>query len=70
MSDNGLRLLVAEYRLLYRALKHFEGHLESLSVSADDEDEQLEHDEDLQTLEGLIRSVVIAAKTDYSVEID
>lgn len=70
MSDRGIRPLVAEYRLLLRAIEHYESHLETLSELEDDEDQQVEIDQDLQVMEGIKRSLILGAKSDFGIEID
>ena len=70
MSANGIRPVVSEYRLLWEALKHYEERLSKFSSMSTNEDQQLTYDEKLQDLEGLLRSVKIAAKHDYQLDLD
>ena len=70
MSAKGIRPIVSEYRLLWEALKHYEERLTKLSSMSTDEDQQLKYDEKLQDLDGVLRSIKIAAKTDYELELE
>jgi hypothetical protein len=70
MSAKGITPIVSEYRILWEALKHYEERLEKLSSMSTDEDQQLKYDEKLQDLEGLLRSVKIAAQSDYQLELE
>lgn len=69
MSAKGIVPIVSEYHILWEALKHYEERLEKLSSMATDENQQLKYDEKLQDIEGLLRSVKIAAKSDYNLEL-
>jgi hypothetical protein len=70
MSVKGIRPIVSEYRLLWEALRHYEERLSKFSAMSADEDQQLIYDEKLQDLEGLLRTVKLAAKSDYQIELD
>lgn len=70
MSAKGITPIVSEYRILWEALKQYEERLEKLSSMSTDEDQQLKYDEKLQDLEGLLRSVKIAAQSDYQLELE
>ena len=65
MSGKGIHPIVSEYNLLWEALRHYEERLEKMSSMSTDEDQQLKFDEKLQDLEGLLRSVQMAARSDY-----
>ncbi|PKM45696.1 MAG: hypothetical protein CVV05_05395 [Gammaproteobacteria bacterium HGW-Gammaproteobacteria-1] len=69
MSAKGLAPIVSEYHILWEALKHYEERLEKLSSMTTDEDQQLKYDEKLQDINGLLRSVKIAAQSDYNLEL-
>ena len=70
MSARGIHPVVSEYRLLWEALKQHEERLSKLSsMSAADEDQQLKYDEKLQDLEGVLKSIKIAAKNDYDLDL-
>jgi len=69
MSPKGLRPIVSEYHILWEALKHYEERLEKLSSMSTEEDQQLKYDEKLQDLEGLRRSIRIAAQSDFQLEL-
>lgn len=70
MSANGFKPIVSEYRILWEALKHYEGRLEKLSSMETDEDKQLAYDEKLQDLQGTLDSIKIAAKNDYRIDLE
>lgn len=70
MSGKGIKPIISEYHLLWDALKHYEERLEKLSSMSTDEDQQLKYDEKLQDLEGLLRSLKIAARSDYELELN
>jgi hypothetical protein len=69
MSAKGIRPIVSEYHILWEALKHYEGRLEKLSSMSTDEDQQLKYDEKLQDIEGLLKSIKIAAENDYELRL-
>ncbi|MEY4582964.1 MAG: hypothetical protein RL701_7667 [Pseudomonadota bacterium] len=69
MSDRGIRPIVSEYNLLWEALTHYAVRLEKLSSMSTDEDQQLKYDEKLQDLEGVLRAIKLAAKSDYELEL-
>ncbi|MEX0730592.1 MAG: hypothetical protein WED00_09255 [Aquisalimonadaceae bacterium] len=70
MSAKGIHPSVSEYRLLWEALKHYEERLEKLSSMETDEDRQLAYDEKLQDLEGVLKSLKVAAKEDYQLDLE
>lgn len=69
MSVSGIQPIVSEYRLLWEALTHYEERLTKLSAMSTDEDQQLKYDEKLQDLEGLLRSLKLAAKKDFQLDL-
>ena len=69
MSAKGIQPIVSEYRILWEALKHYEERLEKLSSMSTDEDQQLKYDEKLQDIEGLLKSIKIAAENDYELRL-
>ena len=69
MSGKGIAPIISEYRILWEALKHYEERLEKLSSMSTDEDQQLKYDEKLQDIEGLLRSVKLAAQSDYELDL-
>ena len=69
MPVKGIRPIVSEYHLLWEALKHYEERLEKFSSMSTDEDQQLKYDEKLQDLEGILKSIKLAAKTDYGLDL-
>lgn len=70
MPVKGIQPIVSEYHILWEALKHYEERLEKLSSMSTDEDQQLKYDEKLQDVDGLLRSIKIAAKNDYELRLD
>ena len=70
MPAKGVQPIISEYHILWEALKHYEERLEKLSSMSTDEDQQLKYDEKLQDLDGLLRSIKIAAKNDYELRLD
>lgn len=70
MSVKGIQPIVSEYHILREALKHYEERLQKLSSMSTDEDQQLKYDEKLQDIEGLLKSVKIAAMNDYQLKLD
>ena len=69
MPVKGIRPIVSEYHLLWEALKHYEERLEKFSSMSTDEDQQLKYDEKLQDLEGILKSIKLAAMTDYGLDL-
>lgn len=70
MSAKGIRPIVSEYRLLWEALKHYEERMEKLSSMSTDEDQQVKYDEKLQDIEGILKSLKLAALNDYELKLD
>ena len=70
MSDRGIRPIVSEYNLLWEALTHYAERLEKLAAMSTDEDQQLRYDEKLQDMEGLRRSIKLAAERDFELKLD
>lgn len=70
MPAKGIHPIVSEYHILWEALKHYEERLEKLSSMSTDEDQQLKYDEKLQDIDGLRKSVKIAAMNDYELKLD
>ncbi|WP_431046016.1 hypothetical protein [Roseateles sp. L2-2] len=64
-----VRFIVSEYNLLWEALKHYRQHLEHVSTSSSDEDEQLFVDENLVKLDGMFKDVQVAAKQDWDLDL-
>lgn len=63
------RFIVSEYNLLWEALKHYRQHLEHVSASSSDEDDQLLVDENLVKLDGMFKDVQMAAKLDWDLDL-
>ena len=69
MSDKGIRPIVSEYNLMWEALKNYEARLEKLSSMTTDEDQELKYDEKLQDMDGLLKNIKAAAKSDYGLDL-
>ena len=69
MSAKGIKPIVSEYHIIWEALKHFEERLDKLSSMSTDEDQQLKYDEKLQDLNGILKSIKIAALNDYDLNL-
>lgn len=64
-----VKLIVSKYTILWKALKHYEKHLQEVSANTEDEDEQLFVDEDLMKMEGMFRDIQDAAKKDWDLDL-
>ena len=64
MSATRIKLTVSEYHILWEAVINYESRLEKLSSMSTDEEQQLHYDEKLQDIEGLKKSLQIAAMED------
>ncbi|VAW77224.1 hypothetical protein MNBD_GAMMA12-610 [hydrothermal vent metagenome] len=69
MSGRGINPSVSEYYILWEALISYESRLEKFSEMSTDEDKQLEYDEKLQDIEGIKKSLEIAAKNEFELEL-
>ena len=69
MPAKGVQPIVSEYHILWEALKHYEERLEKLSSMSTDEDQRLKYDEKLQDIEGILKSIKIAAMRDYELKL-
>lgn len=69
MSVKGMQPIVSEYHILWEALKHYEERLQKMSSMSTDEDQQLKYDEKLQDIEGVLKSIKIAAMKDYELKL-
>lgn len=69
MPAKGIQPIVSEYHILWEALKHYEARLEKLSSMSTDEDQQLKYDEKLQDIDGLLKSIKVAAENDYELRL-
>ena len=61
--------IVREYLILWEALKHYEERLEKMSSMSTDEGQQLKYDEKLQDIEGILKSLKLAAMNDYELKL-
>ena len=64
-----VKLVVSEYNILWKALKHYEQHLQEVSETTEDEDQQLFVDEDLEKIEYMFRNLQQAAKADWDLDL-
>jgi tRNA U34 5-methylaminomethyl-2-thiouridine-forming methyltransferase MnmC len=64
-----INLIVGEYTLLWKALKHYEKHLLNRSEATTDEDERLSVDEALIKIEGMFHDIRGAAKRDWGLDL-
>ena len=64
-----VKLIVSEYNILWKALKHCEQHLQEVSETTEDEDQQLFVDEDLEKIEYMFRNLQQAAKADWDLDL-
>lgn len=69
MPAKGMKFIISEYRVLYEALKCYEERLDKLSAMTTDEDQELEYDEKLQDIDGIIGALKIAAKSDFDLDL-
>lgn len=64
-----IKLIVSEYNILWKALKHYEQHLQQVSKTTEDEDQQLFVDEDLEKMEYMFNNIQNSAKEDWDLEL-
>lgn len=64
-----VKLIVGEYNLLWKALKHYEEYLQHVSETAEDEDQRLFVDEDLEKMEYMLKNVRLSAKVDWDLDL-
>ena len=69
MSVKGIQPIVSEYHMLWEAIKNYEARLEKVSSMSTDDDQQLQYDEKLQDIEGLKKSLKIAAIQNYDLKL-
>lgn len=69
MQNGKLQFIIKEYRLLWQSLLHYEAHLEKMSSTCDDDDQRVDYEEDLQNIEGMKRSIALAAKADFDLDL-
>ena len=63
-----VKFVIGEYRLLWEALKRHQSELErEFAVT---EDNQLVVDDKLQKIDDMLRSVAIAAKADWDIDLN
>ena len=64
-----VKFIVSEYNIVWKALRHYEEHLQHVSATTTDEDEQLFIDEDLMKMEGMFQDIQAAAKMDWDLDL-
>lgn len=64
-----VKFFIGEYRVLWEALKRHQAELERESAATEDEDDQLLVDDKLQKIEDMLRSIAIAAKADWDIDL-
>lgn len=64
-----INLIVSEFNILWKALKHYEKHLLDVSATTTDEDERLSVDEALMKIEGMFQDIRGAAKQDWGLDL-
>ena len=64
-----MKLIVSEYHIIHEALKCYEERLDKLSSMTTDEDQEVIYDEKLQDIDGMIKTLKIAAKNDFDLEL-
>ena len=62
-------ILASEYHLIWDALSQYEKYLENMSLSASNEDEELEYDEKLQDLMNTKKTIQHSALNDHGLEL-
>lgn len=70
MPAKGIQPIVSEYHVLWDALKQYEEKLEKMSSMSTEEDQQLKYDEKLQDIDGLLKSIKVAAMNDYELKLE
>lgn len=69
MPAKGIQPIVSEYHVLWEALKHYEERLGKMSSMSTDEQQRLKYNEKLQDIEGLLKSVRLAAQNDFQLKL-
>ena len=64
-----VKFFIGEYRVLWEALTRHQAELERESEATEDEDAQLLIDDKLQKIEDMLRSIAIAEKTDWDIDL-
>lgn len=64
-----VKFFIGEYRVLWEALTRHQAELERESEATEDEDAQLLVDDKLQKIEDMLRSIAIAAKADWDIDL-
>jgi len=64
-----VKFVIGEYRVLWEALKRHQAELERESAATEDEDDQLLIDDKLQKIDDMLRSIAIAAKDDWDIDL-
>lgn len=64
-----VKFIVGEYNVIWEALKHYEKHLQQISQTSEDEDEEILADDKLMKLEGIFKDLQDAALKDWGLEL-
>ncbi|WP_343638134.1 hypothetical protein [Roseateles sp.] len=64
-----VKFVIGEYRVLWEALKRHQVELERESAATEDEDAQLLVDDKLQKIDDMLRSIALAAKADWDIDL-
>lgn len=64
-----VKFVIGEYRVLWEALKRHQVELERESAATKDEDAQLLVDDKLQKIDDMLRSIALAAKADWDIDL-
>jgi hypothetical protein len=64
-----VKFIVGEYNVIWEALKHYEKHLQQISQTSEDEDEEILADDKLMKLEGIFKDLQDSALRDWGLEL-
>lgn len=64
-----VKFIVGEYNVIWEALKHYEKHLQHISQTSEDEDEEILADDKLMKLEGIFKDLQQSALQDWGLEL-
>jgi len=70
MSNTNNGYLIKEYRAIYAALILYKHDLEVKSELEQDEDKQLVIDEEIECVDGILRSMMLGARRQYGIELE
>lgn len=64
-----IKFVIGEYRVLWEALKRHQAELERESAATEGEDDQLLIEDKLQKIDDMLRSIAIAAREDWEIDL-